>query len=789
MSRATMLLTGIFLVVLLLPAGSMPTLAASDSPVVGSQLQSKNAYPIPEIADNVFQLGTSKLSYAPAKDPKPLFQIGLLEKNNPLKGTDSRKIISSPKRQVDQSPCEGFHFSSPPTLPTAKKGNRYRYQLKTTGNQPAIRFSLLEGRLPAGLRLDAKGHIAGIPQKPGSYRFTIRAVLNCPTNLYKIEKRFTLRTDDPAVALSIKTQPASVDLEPEKDTALQIRYIFYLKSADQLSLYSPKGIFLARKRIIGEIKRPLKTSLKGKTGRISEALAISDSVVQKARHHGAAEISYIRNFAVPGTPVTQQTEVIIRIRPTQKLQIQELRLHFENNKTSVTIGKDQSLPKITAKIKSTGSGLLKGYWEVDGKRATGVFQYKTTGGGITLAYPQKTSPLSNLLPGIHRIRFVIREPRTKLTLPQVMLVVALPQAIPPESPDPLQNILASSYLSGQIVVITESSESGRYTIEYLRTKYGLRILETFTLNSLNQNGTIFHTENDISDLIENIEEENGVLLVQPNHIFRTLTEPLSDMQHIYSTLRLSEVHRRYKGQGVTLAIIDTGVDIRHTDLKKRIAGHANFLRQSPYRGEIHGTALAGVMVASINDYGIAGIAPEAGLVALRACKQISEKNPEGRCYTSSVSKALDMAIEEKADIVNMSFGAFIPDPLMIQILNEGDKRGILFVAPVGNRKNSTKPSFPASHSNVLAVGGIDAAGKGYPNEELASAARVCAPALNVLTTIPGNRHNFLSGTSISAAIVSGLLAIAKEKHRRIGIRQLPTYKGDICRWQEDLLIR
>jgi hypothetical protein len=59
----------------------------------------------------------------------------------------------------------------------------------------------------------------------------------------------------------------------------------------------------------------------------------------------------------------------------------------------------------------------------------------------------------------------------------------------------------------------------------------------------------------------------------------------------------------------------------------------------------------------------------------------------------------------------------------------------------------------------------------------------------VLTTVPGDRHNFLSGTSISAAIVSGVLAIAKEKHRRIGIRQLPAYKGDICRWQEDLLIR
>jgi len=726
-----MLLIGIFLAVLLLPARSMPVLAASDS----------------------------------------------------------RKEISSPKKQIDQSRCESFHILSPPTLPAAKEGSTYRFQIKTTGRQSAIRFSLLEGKLPAGLRLNAKGLMAGTPEKQGTYRFSIRAALNCPTHVYNVEKQLALRVSGPDIELSIKTQPLVFDVEGEKNTTLNIRYLFFSQPTENLNLYSPKGIFLAKKTVIGEVKRPLRANITRKTGRASEILTISDSIIEKARHHRAAQISYIRIFTVPGTSATQQAEVILRIRQAQKFQVQDLRLYFENNKTRVIIEQDQPPPKIYAKIKSTGSGLLKGYWEVNGKRATRVFQYKTTGGGITFVYPQNRSPLSNLLPGSNRIRCVISEPRAKYILPQVMLVVTVPQAIPPDSPEPLEDIPSSTHLSGQIIVITESSERGRYTIEYLRGKYELRILETFTLNSLNQNVTIFHTENDISELINNIEEENGVLLVQPNHIFRTLIEPLSDLQHIYSTLNLSEVHRQYKGEGVTLAIIDTGVDIRHTDLKKRIAGHANLLRQSPYRGEIHGTALAGVMVASINDYGIAGIAPEAGLVALRACKQVSEKNPEGRCYTSSVSKALDMAIEEKADIVNMSFGSFIPDPLMIQILNEGDKRGILFVAPVGNRRNNTKLSFPASHSKVLAVGGIDAAGKGYPNEDLAAAAGVCAPALNVLTTVPGNRHNFLSGTSISAAIVSGVLAIAKEKHRRIGIRQLPTYNGDICRWQEDLLIR
>lgn len=346
-----------------------------------------------------------------------------------------------------------------------------------------------------------------------------------------------------------------------------------------------------------------------------------------------------------------------------------------------------------------------------------------------------------------------------------------------------------TFMSGQIVVTTEATPGGRVTLNRLIKKYQLKTIETTAIRTLKQTATVFGTHSDVRALVQRIRRERGVIQVQANNLFRTMAEPQNDLQQIFSTLNLPAVHQRYQGKGVRIAIVDTGVDIRHPDLKQRVTHHANLIRNSPYRAEIHGTALAGVMAASINNYGITGIAPQAEIIALRACWQTSQDDPEGTCTTLSISKAIDMAIESDTQIVNMSFGAPSQDPLMKKLLNAGAKKGVLFVAPVGNQKNRKKLPFPASHSKVLSVGGWDGNHAPYPNAELAKAADVCAPSGNIFTTIPGKGHNFLSGTSISAAIVSGILAVAKEKNRYLGMQTLPAYNGDLCRWQEKLINR
>jgi subtilisin family serine protease len=236
-----------------------------------------------------------------------------------------------------------------------------------------------------------------------------------------------------------------------------------------------------------------------------------------------------------------------------------------------------------------------------------------------------------------------------------------------------------------------------------------------------------------------------------------------------------------------VAIIDTGVDTRHKDLEDGIVLWKNCIRDNAYKPEIHGTAVAGIIAARINNFGIEGIAPKAKILAFRACRQILKDNPEGECYTVCLARAISGALEEKAKIINISAGSENIDPLLSALIAAGTKQGAIFVAPVGNDPNQKKPSFPASHADVIAVGGIDSQNHYYPNADLAARATIVAPSENIFTTIPGNNHNFLSGTSLSSAIVTGILAVAKEKDKNLDNRRIPPFKQNICKWEEQLL--
>jgi hypothetical protein len=146
-----------------------------------------------------------------------------------------------------------------------------------------------------------------------------------------------------------------------------------------------------------------------------------------------------------------------------------------------------------------------------------------------------------------------------------------------------------------------------------------------------------------------------------------------------------------------------------------------------------------------------------------------------------------MAIEKKAKVVNLSFGSVSPDKLIFKLIEEGANRGLIFLAPVGNRPRQKELPFPASHPDVVAVAGFDDRGNPYPNQEIVKKARVSAPATNVLTTIPRDKHNFLSGTSMSSATVAGILVIAIEKSGFVAKDKIPPFRGDICKWEEELL--
>ncbi len=350
------------------------------------------------------------------------------------------------------------------------------------------------------------------------------------------------------------------------------------------------------------------------------------------------------------------------------------------------------------------------------------------------------------------------------------------------------------FLPGEILFITRQTEQGEKLVREVKDKYGFQILQTYSIKSLELTVTKFYTDKDISGIINELTLKKGVVAAQPNYIFKTMAEPLDDepMNELQSIRKIIKIDPDipFKGKGIALAVVDTGVDFQHRDLAEAVFFKANCLPGSKYKPEIHGTAVAGLIGARKNNFGIDGFAPESKIFALRACKQISTTQPQGECYSLSIAEALDIAIEHKVQIINMSLGTNVEDKLISKLIDKGSSQGIIFVAPAGNSSAAEELFFPASHPKVISVAGIKENKEFFPNSAVAEKADFYLPCENLFSTTPGNQHNFLSGTSLSSAVVSGLLALTYEKNRDMISKRVELFDGDINKWiNEDLTSR
>lgn len=323
----------------------------------------------------------------------------------------------------------------------------------------------------------------------------------------------------------------------------------------------------------------------------------------------------------------------------------------------------------------------------------------------------------------------------------------------------------AQHVPGQVVFLVDNDKAGLASLDRVAKKYHLNIGEKTVLQSLNRIMVVSSTAKDAAEIAEALKKESGVYNSQPNYVFATMgqEDPLSSMQNLVSMLDLHEVHNTVSGKNITVAIVDTGVELEHQDLRTRIVGYQNFISGSAYHGEIHGTAVAGIIGAERNEYGIVGIAPDVSLLALRACSQVSKMSAIGECFSTSLARSLDAAITARVNVVNMSLGAYVNDTLLSIMFDSGHKKGIVFAAPVGNDPAAEEIAFPASHAKVISIAGLDELGNPLPNQRLASMADTMAPATHLFVTTPGNNYNFIDGTSLASAAISGIIALCMEK--------------------------
>ena len=232
----------------------------------------------------------------------------------------------------------------------------------------------------------------------------------------------------------------------------------------------------------------------------------------------------------------------------------------------------------------------------------------------------------------------------------------------------------------------------------------------------------------------------------------THNDPLYAAEPAAGQWHLADLHRIASGRGTVVAVVDSGIDTRHPDLAGQVPVNRNFVSGQSLVPEQHGTAVAGIIAAKAdNRIGIAGVAPGARLIGLRACWQ---RGTSATCDTLSLAKALYFAVEKHPDVINLSLSG--PDArLLHEILNIAYARGIAVVAAFDPRLPGG--GFPASVPGVIAVS--DAPVAGTRNDVYA------APGRDIPTTQPGGRWFLVNGSSFAAAHVSGLVALMRERKR------------------------
>lgn len=220
-----------------------------------------------------------------------------------------------------------------------------------------------------------------------------------------------------------------------------------------------------------------------------------------------------------------------------------------------------------------------------------------------------------------------------------------------------------------------------------------------------------------------------------------------------------------KGKGIKVAVLDTGCETAHPDLKDRIIGGRNFTDDDRSNPEIytdyngHGTHVAGTIAAQENEAGVIGVAPEAGLLIVKVL------NKAGSGKYDWIIKGIHYAIEQKADIISMSLGGPTDVPELHEAIKTAVNNNILVVCAAGNEgdgdDSTNEFAYPGAYNEVISVGAINLERGSSEFTNSHNEIDLVAPGEGITSTYLNGKYATLSGTSMAAPHVSGALALIK----------------------------
>jgi subtilisin family serine protease len=316
------------------------------------------------------------------------------------------------------------------------------------------------------------------------------------------------------------------------------------------------------------------------------------------------------------------------------------------------------------------------------------------------------------------------------------------------------------------------SPAARQMMRALENDYGLREVSAWPIDPLHMHCAVLEVPDgtDRSTVLAAMMHDRRIRLAEPLQSFATRTDAYNDpyvgLQRGFQQMDVAEAHPWSQGEGIRVAIIDTGADTEHPDLRGNIAGAANFVDSDDrqFRLDRHGTEVAGVIGAVANNReGIVGIAPGARLLLFKACWQARSDADAARCNSFTLARALVAAFDAHAQIINLSL-AGPADPLLTDLIREGLRRGVLFVGAAADMSEGNE-------ALLHQPGVIEVASTG---KQSAVGSALYAPGREILTLLPGGHYDFASGDSIATAEISGVVALLLAK--KAGLSAADAYR-------------
>jgi subtilisin family serine protease len=314
-------------------------------------------------------------------------------------------------------------------------------------------------------------------------------------------------------------------------------------------------------------------------------------------------------------------------------------------------------------------------------------------------------------------------------------------------------LISGPFLPNEIVIV---APGGAQDVASIAGEFNLAVVGQYASALLNATVARLSIPDgrSVAAVLTQIGGDDRISLSGPNHLLTLQGETRPSL--LPAKLELSDLPTGLTGRGVKIAVLDTAVDSRQPVLQGAVEAEFDGMPSIPVKDRSHGTAIAGLIAGRPP---MAGAAPEARLLIARVFDQTSSLTPQTHAYM--ILTALDWAAGNRADIINMSF-AGPKNPLLSQAVGNAARRGITLIAAAGNNGPRAPFAYPGADDGVIAVTATDEDDLIYSNANRGRYVLVAAPGVDVLAPAPSGQADLVTGTSFSAAIVSGLAALAKQ---------------------------